>query len=160
MNRERYDALLSGSSTLTLDMLPWRGADLAYWLFFSALFGLLSLALIAGGVAMAFGGARTSGGDAGRDEVVLDLLVDDAEHHDPQGVDRLPGQRDDGRHRDGEIGAERGDELRDDAGPDRQGQPERNAEQPEARTEPDAKQNVDHQQVEQVAADARGGSPP
>lgn len=38
-------ALLSGSSTLTLDMLPWRGANLAYWLFFSALFGLLSVIL-------------------------------------------------------------------------------------------------------------------
>ena len=38
-------ALVSGAHTIQLDFLPWQGASLTYWLFFSALFGLLSLVL-------------------------------------------------------------------------------------------------------------------
>lgn len=43
-------ALLSGTHTIHLDFLPWQGASLTYWLFFSALFGLISLFLAVRGI--------------------------------------------------------------------------------------------------------------
>ncbi len=43
-------ALFSGAHNLHLDMLPWQGATLTYWLFFSALFGLISVLLALKGV--------------------------------------------------------------------------------------------------------------
>jgi len=36
---------LSSGQTLQLGMLPWEGPQLAYWLFFAALVGLVSVAL-------------------------------------------------------------------------------------------------------------------
>ena len=36
---------LSSGQVLHLDMLPWHGSSLSYWLFFCALAGLLSLVL-------------------------------------------------------------------------------------------------------------------
>ena len=38
-------ALAGGSYSLNLEMLPWEGRTLVYWLFFGALFGLVSIYL-------------------------------------------------------------------------------------------------------------------
>ena len=38
-------ALVSDSDSLRLDMLPWKGAALTWWIFFGALFGLIALIL-------------------------------------------------------------------------------------------------------------------
>jgi hypothetical protein len=38
-------ALATGIHSLHLDMLPWTGASLTYWVFFGALFGLLTVVL-------------------------------------------------------------------------------------------------------------------
>jgi Ni,Fe-hydrogenase I cytochrome b subunit len=42
-------ALFSGTHNLKLEMLPWRGKSLTYWLFSSALFGLIAVVLAGAG---------------------------------------------------------------------------------------------------------------
>src|SRR6266542_198614 len=42
--------LVSGSHNLKLEMLPWTGSTLTYWLFFGALFGLLTTVLAMNGM--------------------------------------------------------------------------------------------------------------
>ncbi|MCL4403079.1 MAG: hypothetical protein M1436_10540 [Acidobacteria bacterium] len=44
-------AIATNSHTLHLDMLPWSGKALSYWLFFGALFGLATLVLAVKGIA-------------------------------------------------------------------------------------------------------------
>jgi hypothetical protein len=44
-------ALAGNTHTLHLDVLPWNGAALTYWLFFGALFGLIALILALKGTA-------------------------------------------------------------------------------------------------------------
>ncbi|MGH9630392.1 MAG: hypothetical protein ACRD7E_18925, partial [Bryobacteraceae bacterium] len=42
-------ALLSDSTSLRLEMLPWTGQELTYWVFFGSLFGILCVLLAATG---------------------------------------------------------------------------------------------------------------
>jgi hypothetical protein len=43
-------ALVSGSHNLRLEMLPWTGSTLTYWLFFGGLFGLFTVLLAINGM--------------------------------------------------------------------------------------------------------------
>jgi hypothetical protein len=43
-------ALVGGTHTIHIDFLPWQGASLTYWLFFSALFGLITIVLAVKGI--------------------------------------------------------------------------------------------------------------
>jgi hypothetical protein len=60
------------------------------------------------------------GGDARREQVVLDLLIQDDERQRPDDVDGIVERRDDDRERACDIGADDGNELRDDPDPERE----------------------------------------
>jgi hypothetical protein len=60
-------------------------------------------------------------GDAGREQVVLDLLVDDDDDEHPQGADGVVQQGDEHGQHPGEVGADDGEELGDQADPDAEG---------------------------------------
>jgi len=58
--------------------------------------------------------------DPWREDVVLELLVDGGEDDDPQRVDRLVEQAEQGGQKYTDVGADGGDELADDTGQDAQ----------------------------------------
>jgi hypothetical protein len=91
-------------------------------------------------------------GDPGSHEVVLDLLVDRADDDDPQGVDGIPGQRDERRQGDGEVRADRRDELGHNPGPDGQRQPERHVEHEQRHPGHERCDHREHEAGQDVAA--------